>query len=424
MRVIICGRHHPEAYSGGRYHAWMMGEALAAAGHDIVVWTNHDPLLKQDFVDFPAHERVSLHLDGAFKQPPAGPFDVMIVVPHTGPLWHMYTNAIAAARDARARLVLLNFESGNWFNAYAPEPRELWHWDGWKLVARYGDMVLSSAAESTRWARDFYTLPAASLFRHCYPAINSFAADDVPTPATRERRIVCLTRFVPGNRHKGAADIERALCPAMHGYEMVLLIGHGQADQAALAPLRQRAEAMGITLRLVHRLTDREKFALIKSASLMLFLSYFEGFGYPPIEAQYCNVPCVAYDLPVLREVSGDALRYVPPGDGAALRTAVAAALAEPTPTELSQRIAPVARFERYRDRMDALVREVTALTSPPASIKARDAVLADWLEARRPAAPPQPTRVRALAGRVYRKAGRVLKAWGRSFRQTVEDSR
>jgi glycosyltransferase involved in cell wall biosynthesis len=58
-------------------------------------------------------------------------------------------------------------------------------------------------------------------------------------------------------------------------------------------------------------LTDLEKFREFKSSRLMVFLSHFEGFGYPPVEALYCGVPCVARPLPVLREVNGQYLHYL-----------------------------------------------------------------------------------------------------------------
>ena len=54
---------------------------------------------------------------------------------------------------------------------------------------------------------------------------------------------------------------------------------------------------------------------LYRGASLVLLPSDAEGFGLPIIEALACGTPVVASDIPVLREVGGDAIGYAPVGD-------------------------------------------------------------------------------------------------------------
>jgi alpha-1,3-rhamnosyl/mannosyltransferase len=53
--------------------------------------------------------------------------------------------------------------------------------------------------------------------------------------------------------------------------------------------------------------------ALYRGAELVALPSFYEGFGLPAIEALAAGVPLVASDLPVLREVAGDAALYAPP---------------------------------------------------------------------------------------------------------------
>lgn len=50
-------------------------------------------------------------------------------------------------------------------------------------------------------------------------------------------------------------------------------------------------------------------------ARLFTYLSFFEGFGLPPLEAMACGVPVVTSDTTSLPEVVGDAGIAVPPGD-------------------------------------------------------------------------------------------------------------
>jgi glycosyltransferase involved in cell wall biosynthesis len=52
--------------------------------------------------------------------------------------------------------------------------------------------------------------------------------------------------------------------------------------------------------------------AVYRRATLVLQPSEKEGFGLPVAEAMACGTPVVASDLPVLREVGGDAARYCP----------------------------------------------------------------------------------------------------------------
>jgi glycosyltransferase involved in cell wall biosynthesis len=53
--------------------------------------------------------------------------------------------------------------------------------------------------------------------------------------------------------------------------------------------------------------------ALYRGAELVALPSFYEGFGLPAIEALQAGAPLVASDLPVLREVAGDAALYAPP---------------------------------------------------------------------------------------------------------------
>ncbi len=58
--------------------------------------------------------------------------------------------------------------------------------------------------------------------------------------------------------------------------------------------------------------------ALYRRAALVLLPSDREGFGLPVAEAMACKTPVVASDLPVLREVGGDASDYCQVGDPSA----------------------------------------------------------------------------------------------------------
>jgi glycosyltransferase involved in cell wall biosynthesis len=70
--------------------------------------------------------------------------------------------------------------------------------------------------------------------------------------------------------------------------------------------------------------------ALYRRARLVLLTSEAEGFGLPVIEALACGAAVVASDLPVLREVGGEAVVYRPVADVPAWVEAVGRILADP----------------------------------------------------------------------------------------------
>lgn len=63
--------------------------------------------------------------------------------------------------------------------------------------------------------------------------------------------------------------------------------------------------------------------AVYRRAAVVLMPSEREGFGLPVVEAMACGTPVVASDLPVLREVGGEAALFRPVGDVEAWAQAV-----------------------------------------------------------------------------------------------------
>lgn len=77
------------------------------------------------------------------------------------------------------------------------------------------------------------------------------------------------------------------------------------------------------------RATDEQLMSLYAFASVFVFPSFMEGFGIPPLEALAYGVPVVCSDIPVIREVCGDAVRYADPFDPRSIADQVRAALTE-----------------------------------------------------------------------------------------------
>jgi len=66
------------------------------------------------------------------------------------------------------------------------------------------------------------------------------------------------------------------------------------------------------------RVSDGALRVLYENAACFVFPSRYEGFGLPPVEAMACGCPVVASDIPVLREICGDAALFADPSSPAA----------------------------------------------------------------------------------------------------------
>jgi glycosyltransferase involved in cell wall biosynthesis len=80
---------------------------------------------------------------------------------------------------------------------------------------------------------------------------------------------------------------------------------------------QQLAEQLGVSdaIAILPFLERRILAAAYRRADVVVLPSEAEGFGLPIIEALACGVPVIASDLPVLREVGGDAVRFCAVGD-------------------------------------------------------------------------------------------------------------
>ncbi len=116
---------------------------------------------------------------------------------------------------------------------------------------------------------------------------------------------------------------------------------------------RLRAElGLGDELVEVASPADEQVKALMANARAFVFPSLAEGFGIPPLEAMAMGAPVVCADIPVLREVNGDAALYVDPGDPLSIGRGIVAVLSDPAVRERLEGAARSRLPHFTRDRM------------------------------------------------------------------------
>lgn len=76
--------------------------------------------------------------------------------------------------------------------------------------------------------------------------------------------------------------------------------------------------------------SDDDLIGLLQHATAFAYPSIYEGFGLPVVEAMALGTPTLVGDIPVMREVAGDAALRVPAGDAAAWADALHRVATEP----------------------------------------------------------------------------------------------
>lgn len=141
----------------------------------------------------------------------------------------------------------------------------------------------------------------------------------------------------------------------------LVLAGYpGWLSDGLVAPADR--DALGEDLVELGPLSERELWRAYREATVFAFPSRHEGFGLPPLEAMSQGTPVVASDLPVTREVLGDAALLVQPGDVSAWADALDALLTDEAVRSRYAEAGPswAARYtpERMIDATRAVYRE------------------------------------------------------------------
>ena len=109
-------------------------------------------------------------------------------------------------------------------------------------------------------------------------------------------------------------------------YDLVIAGKHGP-DARKISEIASQRGIEGRIERLGY-VSDNELVDLYRSAALLVYPSFFEGFGMPVLEAMSMGCPVVVSARPSLPEVAGDAAVYVDPLDPADIAKGILEGLA------------------------------------------------------------------------------------------------
>ncbi len=209
-----------------------------------------------------------------------------------------------------------------------------------RLSARTCDRIMFVSVDSARWIGDSLSIPLErrAVVHH------GIDADAWKRPEQEEASpvgwhssyILSVSSVYRYKNYVRLIEAYAALAARRDEIPDLVIIGDDQ-DPDYSASMRRACEATGELAERIHLLGE-VPYAEVKDyyagAELFVFPSYLETFGHPMLEAMASGVPTVAADIPVFREIGGDAAFYADPHKTESLATAIEEALFAPRARE------------------------------------------------------------------------------------------
>jgi glycosyltransferase involved in cell wall biosynthesis len=98
---------------------------------------------------------------------------------------------------------------------------------------------------------------------------------------------------------------------ALEKYELVIAGEKGWLNEEILAEIERSPYKEKI--KIIYCVPNEDKTYLYNLASLFVYPSFFEGFGFPPLEAARCGVPVICSNNSSLPEVAGESALMIDP---------------------------------------------------------------------------------------------------------------
>lgn len=208
-------------------------------------------------------------------------------------------------------------------------------WLHYRRAIEAADLILPNSKFT--WSETTRHFPAAARVAHeiLYPCVEALDVGN-SLPSENMHRILGMTRGKPrvlyvGNvkPHKNLHRLVEAFeLPELSGFVLVV-VGKREGFVKGVSLHAQRlleSERVIFT----GQVPDSELCAWYRNCDLLVFPSLYEGFGYPPLESLSQGTPAAVSDLPVFREVCGEAVAYFDPYSVKSIAAAVRRTVEDP----------------------------------------------------------------------------------------------
>ncbi len=298
-------------YSGGRYCALLWAHIMASL-MKVTIFTNMKPPFIKDFEHMPFKENIQWAVDGRLGMHlKKNDFKFTLGIPND-----VGQAAITYSEKWNIPCYMTIFESPNFVREYRRGiDSEEKFWVEYKKCMKKADGIIGisniSGSKAKEWIEaDGVKCPPVEII---YPPLNQPIADMVVDKDIHEANEICYISRMTG--YKNPLLMIKDICKLRQPPDVINLIGRAAGGTVNEINKMNKQYKGRVKIKIYEAVSDIEKFIILKRSKLIVFPSTFEGFGMSPMEGFYMSKPVIAYDLPVLREVYGNHINYVPVND-------------------------------------------------------------------------------------------------------------
>ncbi|MEA3272378.1 MAG: glycosyltransferase family 1 protein [Patescibacteria group bacterium] len=175
----------------------------------------------------------------------------------------------------------------------------LWHkFVNLKKLCQEADVIIAVSKNTARDLNDIYNIPRDKI-KVIYPGVET---RQCLVSTKKENFILYLGNIEPRKNIEGLIQAFESLHHGSTDLQLVIAGSLGFKSKK----IRQLAEKHK-NIKFLGYVSPEERIALYKSAKLFVFPSFYEGFGFPPLEAMAQGTPIISSISSSLVEVIGNA---------------------------------------------------------------------------------------------------------------------